>query len=348
VIQKILSREFLTYDDVLIYPKYSTLTSRRLADTSSTLNGIQFGVPILSANMITVVSEELIETMYKNGARATLHQFDTIDKTVELFKKLSQKTIDVIVTVGTSGDTKERTQAMIGAGAKLILVDTPHAHNSLTKEYVLWFKSNFSIPLWVGNIATKEAAIDLIEWGVDGLKVGIGPGYACTTRIQTGIGVPQLTAVLEVVEEARKYKDIVVIADGGISIPGQFAKALGAGADLVMIGNLFAGSDESPGHIIEQNGLHYKEYFGSASSKNREVRSENFTDQGNTVLDFVEGASGLVPYRGSVELILKQLKQGLQSAMSYVGATNLKEYSEKVEFIKVSHSAQIEGGPRVL
>jgi IMP dehydrogenase len=348
VIQKILSREFLTYDDVLIYPKYSTLTSRRLADTSSTLNGIQFGVPILSANMITVVSEELIEAMYKNGARATLHQFDTIEKTVELFKKLSQKNIDVIVTVGTSGDTKERTRAMIGAGAKLILVDTPHAHNSLTKEYVQWFKSNFSIPLWVGNIATKEAAIDLIEWGVDGLKVGIGPGYACTTRIQTGIGVPQLTAVLEVVEEAQKHKNIIVIADGGISVPGQLAKALGAGADLVMIGNLFAGSDESPGHIIEQNGLHYKEYFGSASSKNREVRSGNSTDQGNTVLDFVEGVSGLVPYRGSVELILSQLKQGLQSAMSYVGATNLKEYSEKVEFIKVSHSAQIEGSPRVL
>ena len=345
---KIISEEFLTYDDVLIYPKFSAVASRRIVNTSKILQGIHFKVPVLSANMVTVFSEELAHNLHKQGGVATLHQFDSVSATAELFLKLKQAGVTVLPAVGTSGDTKERTNALISAGAECILVDTPHAHNQLTKDFLTWYKGNHAAPIWVGNVATAEAAKDLIQWGATGIKVGIGPGYACTTRVQTGVGVPQLTAVLAVVEEARKHQDIVVIADGGVTTPGQFAKAIGAGADLVMTGNLFAGTDESPGHIIEKDGKLYKEYFGSASSRNRDIRTTAHTSQGHKTTDYVEGAAGLVVYRGSVEGVVTSLQHGLQSAMSYVGATNLMEYTDRVQFIKITHASQIEGGARVL
>jgi IMP dehydrogenase len=344
---KIHPSEYLTYDDVLIYPRFSELTSRRAVATNHTVQGMDFGLPVLSANMVTVFSPQLAQAMQLGGARATLHQFDPIVTTVSLLQDLQAQGVEVIPTVGTSGDSYERTTALIEAGAKVIIVDTPHAHNSLTRDFLVWYKAKFDIPVWVGNIATPEAAADLISWGANGLKVGIGPGYACTTRIQTGVGMPQLSAVLDIVQTAKQHKDIIVIADGGISAPGQFAKALGAGADLVMIGNLFAGTDESPGHIIEQNNKQYKEYFGSASSRNREVRSTTNTAQGHKHTDYVEGASGLVPYRGSVETILTSLQHGLQSAMSYVGAKDLTEFADKTSFVKITHSGQLEGGSRV-
>lgn len=346
VTKKFRNHEYYTYDDVLICPKFSELTSRRTVDTSRTLNGIHFDVPVVTANMITVVSEELAVAIHGAGGRATLHQFDTIDHTVKLLQDLQSRGIEVLPTVGTTGDSKERTEALIKAGAKIIIVDTPHAHNSLTKTFLEWYKSQYSIPVWVGNIATAQAAVDLISWGANGLKVGIGPGLSCITRVQTGVGIPQLSAVLEVVEVAKK-SDVIVIADGGVSYPGQFAKALAAGADLVMIGNLFAGTDEAPGDTISVNGKQYKEYFGSASSRTREARNSTSTGQGHKTTDYIEGASGLVPYRGGVIDVVTQLKHGLQSAMSYVGAHNLNEFYTLAEFIKISPTSHHEGGSRV-
>ncbi|MEK6809270.1 MAG: IMP dehydrogenase, partial [Nanoarchaeota archaeon] len=237
-------------------------------------------------------------------------------------------------------DTIERSKALIDAGADVIILDIAHGHSELVIQQIKEFKQQFPhIDLMAGNIATGEAARDLILAGADGLKVGIGPSAVCTTRIMSGSGVPQLTAIQDVVSVAKQY-DVPVSADGGMQYPGDVAKAIAAGASTIYSGSFFAGTDEAPGFIITKDGKRYKRYMGSASYDSNHERKEN--TEGKKVKEkldvYVEGVAILVDYKGSVCEVIKGLVKGLQSGISYCGAYDIKGMQENAEFIQITTS----------
>ena len=254
--------------------------------------------------------------------------------------------------VGVKGDTTERTDLLLKAGADVIVIDVAHGHNLRAIETTKLLRSTFGtkIEIIAGNIATPEAARDLAKAGADGLKVGIGPGAACTTRIVTGVGVPQLTAIMDIAKEAKKL-NIPFIADGGIRNSGDLSKARAAGADTAMIGNLLAGTKESPGEYILDRGAAYKYYRGMASyeATAEKVRVDRAAEGGGGEADGFfrspEGASGRVPYRGEAAMVVTDLMAGLRSSMSYLGATTFKEFQKHAEFIRMTDAGRTESGP---
>lgn len=234
-------------------------------------------------------------------------------------------------------DSIERGKALVEAGADVLVLDIAHCHSDHALEKLRQLKAAFSIDIMTGNIATAEAARDLIEAGADGLKVGIGPSPVCTTRIMSGCGVPQMTAILDVVSIAKQY-GIPVCADGGLKYPGDVAKAIAAGASSIFSGSFFAGTKEAPGMIILKDGKRYKRYMGSASYDSNHERQES--KMGKHVKErldvFVEGVAILVDYKGPVHDVIMGLAKGLQSGMSYCGAHTLEEMQEKAEFIQIT------------
>jgi len=248
--------------------------------------------------------------------------------------------------IGVKEDFFKRAKALKDAGADVIVIDIAHGHNSREIDALKKLKKIFKneIDIIAGNIATKEAALDLIKAGADGLKVGIGPGAACTTRIVTGVGVPQITAIKDVMKVAQRYK-IPVIADGGIKNSGDFSKALAAGASSAMIGNLLAGCKESPGEYIIDRGMIYKYYRGMASFEAASDKKQIDKAAPDGLLRVPEGASGKVYYKGDASMVITDLVSGLRSSMSYLGAKNLKEFSKNAEFIKITNAGMIESGP---
>lgn len=237
-------------------------------------------------------------------------------------------------------DAIERARALVDAGADVIVLDIAHCHSDFAIKRLKELKENFNVDIMAGNIATKDAAEDLIKAGADGLKVGIGPSPVCTTRIMSGAGVPQLTAVMDVCEIAKKY-DIPVCADGGLKYPGDVVKAIAAGASTAFSGTLFAGTDEAPGLIIMKDGKRYKKYAGSASYESNHERKERL--EGKRVKEkldiFVEGVAILLDYKGAVEDVIKSILKGVQSGLSYCGARNVKEMQTNAEFIRITSNA---------
>lgn len=246
--------------------------------------------------------------------------------------------------VGTSSETLARVEALIKAGVDVIVIDTAHGHSKRVIETLREIKLSFpNLQVIAGNVATAEGAKALAEAGADGIKVGVGPGSICTTRVVAGTGVPQLSAIMEAVSEAKKY-DIPVIADGGIRYSGDIVKALAAGAESVMIGSIFAGTEEAPGETILYQGRKYKAYRGMGSvSAMREGGGERYFREGGKIVP--EGVEGMVPYKGSVKDVVDQLVGGIKAGMGYVGARNLKELREKARFIKVTYAAVRESHP---
>ncbi len=254
--------------------------------------------------------------------------------------------------VGVKEDALARTKALLDAGADAIVIDIAHGHNMRAVEMTKILKKKFKgIELVAGNVATAEGAIDLIKAGADAVKVGIGPGAACTTRVVTGVGVPQLTAIADCVKSASKF-EVPIIADGGVKNSGDFSKALAAGASTVMIGSLFAGTDEAPGEYIIEDGVAYKLYRGMASRDAAEdkIKLDASTSLGASGGDGFsrnpEGKAGRVSYRGSAKNVVGDLIGGLRSSMSYLGAKNLKEFAKNAEFIKITQASFKEGQAR--
>jgi IMP dehydrogenase len=242
--------------------------------------------------------------------------------------------------VGVSKDRDARVEALLRAGCDVIAIDTAHGHSQNVIESVREIKKNFkNVQLIAGNIATKEGCDALIKAGCDGVKIGVGPGSICTTRIIAGIGVPQITAIIEVSKSAKKH-GIPTIADGGIKFSGDITKALAAGADSVMIGNLFAGTDESPGEIVLYQGRTYKVYRGMGSleaMKEGKTRDRYCIDENEIESKIVpEGIEGRVPYRGSLSICINQLIGGIKAGMGYVGCHSLSELREKGQFIRIT------------
>ncbi len=243
--------------------------------------------------------------------------------------------------IGVGKDREARTEALVQSGVDVLVVDTAHGHSRDVLEVVRDTKKNFpNVQLIGGNIATKEGALDLIKAGVDAIKVGVGPGSICTTRIIAGVGVPQLSAILELAEISEKY-DVYVIADGGIKFSGDITKAMAAGSHSVMIGNLFAGTDESPGEMVLFQGRSYKVYrgMGSLEAMKEGSRDRYFQEDIESEAKLVpEGIEGRVPYRGTLALCVQQLIGGLKAGMGYLGVRNIKELQQKAKFIRITSS----------
>ena len=332
-------KEALTFDDVLLLPKYSNiLPSNTNIDLNLTKN-IALKVPFLSSAMDTVTESKMAIAIGKEGGLGIIHRNLNIKKQSIEVKKVKNKKFLVGAAIGTGVEDLERARSLISNGVDLIVIDTAHGHSEKVLKMLTKVKRVAKkIPICVGNIATGEAARKLYNSGADIIKVGIGPGSICTTRMVAGIGVPQISAILEV-KKALQKKKIKIISDGGIKFSGDIAKALAAGADAIMMGSIFAGTDESPGKKFKIKGKIYKQYRGmgsigamSAGSANRYFQ-KNFKDKSKFV---PEGVEGRVEYKGKVSKIIYQLQGGLRSSMGYIGAKNLQDINKKAKFVKIT------------
>ena len=332
-------KEALTFDDVLMLPRYSNVLPLNTSINLNLTNKINLKVPFLSSAMDTVTESNMAIAMAKTGGIGVIHRNLKIKKQSEQIKKVKNKNLLVGAAIGTNQEDLDRAKALLDNGADLIVIDTAHGHSSKVLDILSKIKKIINkTPICVGNIATGEAATRLYNSGADIIKVGIGPGSICTTRMVAGIGVPQISAIIEV-KKALNKKKIKIISDGGIKFSGDIAKALAAGADAIMMGSIFAGTDESPGRKFKVKGKIYKQYRGmgsigamSSGSANRYFQ-KNYKDKSKFV---PEGVEGRVEYKGSVSKIIYQLQGGLRSSMGYIGAKNLNEIQKKARFIKIT------------
>ena len=332
-------KESLTFDDVLLIPKYSDVLPSETDISLNLTKKITLKVPFLSSAMDTVTESKMAVAIAQAGGIGIIHRnLDIKKQSVEVLKVKKKKLI-VGAAVGTNYEDIERARSLIDNGCDLIVIDTAHGHSAKVLKVLSKLKKiNLNAPICVGNIATAEASKKLYNSGADIIKVGIGPGSICTTRMVAGIGVPQISAIMEV-KEALKNKKIKIISDGGIKFSGDIAKALAAGADAIMMGSIFAGTDESPGKKFKIKGKIYKQYRGmgsigamSSGSANRYFQ-KNFKDKSKFV---PEGVDGRVEYKGNVSKIIYQLQGGLRSSMGYIGAKNLNQISKNAKFIKIT------------
>tara|TARA_A100001015_G_scaffold243880_1_gene279100 strand:+ start:4047 stop:5126 length:1080 start_codon:yes stop_codon:yes gene_type:complete len=332
-------KESLTFDDVLLLPKYSDVLPSETDISLRLTKKISLKVPFLSSAMDTVTESEMAIALARAGGIGIIHRNLNIkSQTKELFK-VKKKKLNVGAAIGTNIEDLERAKSLIDNGCDLIVIDTAHGHSKKVLATLAKLKKiNFKVPICVGNIATGEAAKKLYNAGADIIKVGIGPGSICTTRMVAGIGVPQISAIMDVKKEL-KNKNIKIISDGGIKFSGDIAKALAAGADAIMMGSIFAGTQESPGKKYKLKGKIYKIYRGmgsigamSSGSANRYFQ-KNFKDKSKFV---PEGVEGRVEFKGKVSEIIYQLKGGLRSSMGYIGAKNLNQISKNAKFIKIT------------
>ena len=339
----------LTYDDVLLVPRRSRVRSRGQVSLATRLSrNIGLELPIVAANMDTVCESEMAITLARLGGIGIIHRFlPTYAHALEVEKvKLAGDDLHVGVAVGTDHDMLERAKSCVAAGADVLILDIAHGHADHAVEGVKRLKDAFAeVDLVAGNVATVEGAADLAAAGADAIKVGVGPGGVCTTRLVAGVGVPQLTAIDDAVAGAG---GVPVIADGGIRTSGDIAKALAAGADTVMIGSLFAGTKESPGEVEHSAKGLVKRIRGMASREAVEGRAERHgaeLDDEYFEHRAPEGIEGLVPYQGEVAKVLNQLLGGVKSAMSYLDATDLAEFRRNADFVRVTSAGLIENHP---
>lgn len=330
----------LAYDDVLLVPQYSDVEHRSDVDLSSAVCGLPFKAPIWSANMDTVTESEMAIAMAAAGGLGVVHRFLRTDQQVKEVLKVKKKKLSVGAAVGVKEGEKERAKALVEAKADVLVLDIAHGHTRMAGEMLKYLKKTYpKMPVVAGNVATKEAFEYLAKNGADAVKVGIGSGSVCTTRVVTGSGVPALTSIMQCAEVSRRMK-VPIIGDGGIKNSGDMVKALAAGASLVMLGNLLAGTDESPGKVITAGGERYKEYRGMASFAASLHRPDKTKKQHQTP----EGVSRYVPYKGPALRVLDELLGGVESGLTYSGSRNIKELQKKARFIVVSAVGVRENG----
>ena len=333
-------KEALTFDDVTMAPKYSEVLPSEV-DTSIRLSkNLLLKIPLLSSAMDTVTESKMAIAIARAGGIGVIHRNLDIKKQIDEIKKVKNKKLLVGAAVGAGPLELKRAQALLKEKVDLIVVDTAHGHSKKVAEIikVIKKKKTSNTTLCAGNIATVEAAKFLIKLGVDVIKVGIGPGSICTTRLVAGIGVPQLSAILEVRKGVKNNK-VKIISDGGIKYSGDIAKALAAGADAIMIGSLFAGAMETPGKLIKKNGKLLKSFrgMGSVGAMNKGSADRYFqTKQKDTSKYVPEGVEGFVKFKGDVSSIIYKLVGGLRSSMGYLGAKKIEKLKNKPNFVKIT------------
>lgn len=329
--------ETASFDDVLLQPKYSEIESRSQIDISNYLDEYTYlRLPVISSPMDTVTETNMATAISSSGGLGIIHRYNTIEEQVELAKSVKGH---VAVAIGVTGDYEERADSLVKAGCRILCLDVAHGHHLLVRKALKKLRKKFGnkVHLMAGNVATLEAFNDLADWGADSIRVGIGGGSICSTRLNTGHGVPTYQSVVDCAQSDRSAK---LIADGGIKNAGDIVKALAAGADFVMLGSMLAGTDESPGEIFTSENKSYKVYRGMASrSAQMEWRGKSSSP---------EGVSTTIPYKGSVIDILQDITGNIKSGFSYSGATSLEILQSKATFIKQTPAGQLESSTHIL
>ncbi len=335
----------LTYDDVNIVPKYSELEHRSDCNLNTKITkNVELKIPVVSSPMDTITELDMAIELDMLGGMGIIHRFMSIEKQSKMTKELYTYNVKFGAAIGVTGDWFERAQELINNGCNVLLIDVAHGHHKLVKNAIRRLKNEISniFEVVAGSVATSEAARQICEWGADGVRVGVGNGSLCETRIRTGVGLPSITSILDCVAVCDNF-GVPVIADGGIRNVGDACKSLGAGADCFMLGSLLSGTKETPGSIEKKgkwpNEQLFKKYRGSASLDSKKSRGENKN---------VEGNSKIVPYKGKIKRIIGDIRDGINSSCSYVGASNLEEYRSLVEFVEVTTAGQVEAQPHLL
>ena len=345
-------KESYSFDDVLIEPSYSNIIPKEADITTRLTKKITLKIPLISAAMDTVTEHEMAIKMALFGGIGAIHKNLSVDLQCKEVSKVKKHKVDilkdqkacvdddnnlrVVAAVGTGEDAIQRVEALMKVNVDAIAIDTSHGHSQNVIDTIKEIKKLYpQAEIIAGNIATKDAALALLYAGADTLKVGIGPGSICTTRIVSGIGVPQLSAILEVAQIC-KTKDSFLIADGGIKFSGDLVKAIAAGADCVMLGSLVAGTDVTPGEIISIDNKKYKKYRGMGSVEAMKSGSaDRYFQKGETNL-VPQGVEGYIEYKGVVNDVVTQLLGGLTSAMGYTGNKTIEQMKKNCRFIKIT------------
>ena len=331
----------MSFDDVLLVPRISDIATRKDVNLSSSIGEEKFSLPIVSSPMDTVTGQEMAITMSKHGGFGVIHRYNSIKdqaKIVELARRHDAKSVGA--AIGVTEDYETRASSLVSAGAFLLCVDVAHGHHTNVERAIKTLKDRFGneVSIMAGNVATAEGFVALEDWGADAIRVGVGGGSICSTRIQTAHGVPTFQSVLDcsqVVDEAR------LVADGGIKNAGDIVKCFAAGADFVMLGSLLAGTQQSPGEVFKNSqGQRYKSYRGMAS------REAQVAWRGKA--RSLEGVATTVPYKGDVEDILIDLAQNIRSGLSYSGARSIPEFREKVKVIQQTSAGMNESKTHIL
>lgn len=334
----------LTFDDVILVPGYNGIRSRQNVTTATEAHGHKFEIPLISSNMDTITGLEMANAMGAHGGMGILHRFMTIEENVKVFKALTHPK-QTGISIGIGKDGMERAEALIAAGAEIICVDVAHGHSKEVNRTVRDLRQKFGDGILViaGNVATYAGADYLAAAGADIIKVGIGSGSVCTTRVKTGFGVPQLTAL----QDCRKV-DRPLIADGGIRFPSDAVKALAAGAEFVMLGGMLAGTDETPGEKISKKTadgktVHVKRFRGMASREAQEDFMGNMSEWKTA-----EGVAIEVVCRGPMKAVLQDILGGIRSGMTYCGASTIKQLQRKAQFMEITPASRAEGAPHAI
>ncbi len=329
----------LSFDDVLLIPQFSDIQSRtEEVDLSSSLGKINLSLPIISSPMDTVTEREMAVAMSRQGGVGIIHRYNSIEEQV-----LQVQSANVVVgaAIGVSGDYLERAAALLKAGADILCVDIAHGHHVLMRHALTTLRNTFGydVHIMAGNVATLEAVNDLSDWGADSVRIGIGGGSICSTRIQTGHGMPTLQSIIEC---AATDRDVTLIADGGIRNSGDICKALAAGADFVMLGSMLSGTEEAPGekHYDTRTGKFYKAYRGMASVE------AQIDWRGHTAS--VEGVASTVDYKGHVKEVLGGIARGTRSGLSYSGTRNIREFQARAKMVQITTSGMAESKTHIL
>lgn len=333
---------YLTFDDVLIRPAASSVEPGQADISTQATKGLSLKLPILSAAMDRVTESEMAVALGRLGGLGIIHRNNTREQQVELVKKA--KTSGVIVGAACGAMDLDRAKALVEAGCDVIVVDSAHGHNQNVIDGAAKIKETVKAQIIVGNIATAEAAKELVEFA-DAIKVGIGPGSICTTRIVAGVGVPQISAIMDVASVAQP-KGVPVIADGGLRYPGDIAKALAAGASTVMLGSMLAGTDEAPGQVVQLDGQRVKEYRGMGSFS--VLAANNSSDrymQEKSKKKVPEGVEAYVASKGPVKEVIDSLAGALSLSFGYVGATTMTEYHQRAQFVRITSAGLQESHP---
>ena len=357
-------KQALTYDDIQLVPAYSSIKSRQDIKLHTMLSR-RYGLlqPLVASPMDTVCGYEMALKMALMGGAGVIHRFMSIEEQSKIVKRLQfdiygegfggtiaedwgvmfddwhaeMPYVPIVSAIGVQKEDRIRAKELVKNGANVLVIDVAHGHHQNVLDMIHWCKEQpefDAVDIIAGNIATAEAAIHLETYGADGLRVGIGGGSLCTTRIKTGFGVPNVTSLLDISAVATTP----IMADGGIRASGDIAKALAVGASTIMIGSLIAGTDEAPGQIVETSKGLYKRYRGSASLETKVTHGQAARN--------VEGESTTIPYKGGVKYILTGLLDGVKSALSYAGATDLKNY--KPDYVQVTNAGLNEAKPHLL
>lgn len=337
----------LSFDDVLLVPRYSEISSREDVDLSTHLTPkLRLKLPFMSANMTDVTGVEMAITLGKLGALGVLPRFMSAEDEADLVSSVKKQGVIVAASVGLRNGMFNRAEKLVKAGASILFLDVAHGHMQKAIHATRNLRQKFGkdIDIVSGNVATYEGANDLFRAGADCVKVGVGPGSICITRIETGFGVPQLTAIMEAVRAARRWRK-TIIADGGTKNSGDIVKALAAGASAVMAGSQFAGTDESPGEKVTLKGKVLKNYFASTSfEEKKEHLKNNGEELSKDYVKHIEGVASLVPYKGPAKKVIDRISSNIRSGFSYCGAKNINSLWKKAKFIRISEMGLRESG----